>query len=91
MPPGKLVNSCKMGFNCKLDDNGQVSCYKARLLAKGLFQNGTDYFETFFIVVLFESLLPLVEKFVAKEWHVHHTNILTAFLNGHIDVDLILS
>lgn len=37
---------------------------------------------------MFESLLLLVENFLPEEWHVHHTDISTAILNGYIDVDL---
>lgn len=50
-----------------------------------------DYHKTFSSVVLFKSLLLLVEKYVPEEWHVHRTDFLTVFLNGDIYVNLFVS
>lgn len=56
-----------MVFKRKLDDQGQVSLYKAQLLAEGFFQKEEiDYLKTFGPVVLLESLLFVVEKLVSE-------------------------
>lgn len=81
-----------MVFKSKLGDQGKVSRYKSRLVAKRFFQGKlVDNLETFAPVVPFESLFLLVGKFVSEERHVHHADISTAFLNRHIDVDLFVS
>lgn len=81
-----------MVFKRKDNGNGQVCPYKAQLVGKRFFQREEiDHLKTFGLVFPFESLLLLVGKFVYKERHVHHEDILTAFLKGDYDVDLFVS
>lgn len=45
-PPSCNLVSCKWMFELKSNSEGQVVCYKARLVARGFPQvRGTDYFE----------------------------------------------
>ena len=47
-PPGRKIVGCKWTYKKKLDENGQVVRYKARLVAQGFSQQyGTDYDEVF--------------------------------------------
>ncbi len=46
---------------------------------------GVDYDETFAPVVDFEVVLLIVSYFVRINAHIHHADIVTAFLNGDID------
>lgn len=57
-----------MVFERKLDNNGQMSRYKSRLLAKVFFQTEEiDYLKSFVPLVSIEILLSLVGKFVLEE------------------------
>jgi len=47
-PKDRRVVGCKWIFKHKLGPDGQVECYKARLVAQGFFQvEGVDYNETY--------------------------------------------
>lgn len=81
-----------MVFKRNYDKKKQKSLYKARIVAKGFFlREEIEYVETFDPVVLLESLLLRVEKFVSEQWHVHSADFWNAFLNRDIDVDLFIS
>lgn len=59
---------------------------KCRLVAKGYSQKyGADYDETFSPVVRFSSIRTLLSFAVQNNMHVHQMDVVTAFLNGHLD------
>ena len=56
-PPNQKIVGSKWVFKRKIDANGIVERYKARLVAQGCTQKfGLDYEETFSPVVWFESI-----------------------------------
>jgi Reverse transcriptase (RNA-dependent DNA polymerase) len=70
-------------FKRKLDKEGKVSRYKARLVAMGFSQRkGFDYEETYAPVVRFKSIRTFLA--MTAEWGmtVHQMDVKTAFLNG---------
>lgn len=70
----------------KHHSDGQVERYKCRLVAKGYSQKcGADYDETFSPVVRFSSIHTLLSFVVQNNLHVHQMDVLTAFLNGHLE------
>lgn len=57
LPAGQLVVSCRWIFKSKLQPDGTIKRYKARLVARGFSQTqDLDYFETFSPVVRYESV-----------------------------------
>ena len=61
LPPGKKAISCKWVYKVKMNNDGSIDYYKARLVAQGFDQNfGSDYDETFCPVVRLESLRSLI-------------------------------
>lgn len=75
-----------MVFKCKVDDQENVSRFKARLVAKDYFQEEeAELYETFAPVVTFEVWVLLVGKILSEERHVPHADTSTAFFNGYME------
>ncbi len=61
LPEGRCPVGSKWVFKTKIDADGKIECYKARLVAQGFSQKlGNDYDETFCPVVRLESVRTLV-------------------------------
>ena len=76
-------------FKVKHHSDGRVERYKCRLVAKGYSQKyGADYDETFSPVVRFSLIRTLLSFAVQNNMHVHQMDVVTAFLNGHLDEDI---
>ena len=74
-------------FKVKVDGNGRVERYKARLVAQG-FTKGADYDETFCPVVRMESLRTVVGLAVPNGLKLHQLDVTMAFLNGELEEDV---
>lgn len=72
-------------FKRKLKANGEIDCYKARLVARGCSQKyGIDYEETFSPVAKFDSVRTLIAMGAAKGMKILQFDVKTAFLHGHL-------
>ena len=61
LPEGRKAVGSKWVYKVKIDANGSIERYKARLVAQGFLQKyGTDYDETFCPVVRLESFRTIV-------------------------------
>ena len=75
-----------MDLNEKTDADGNVTSYKARLIAKGFRQiQGVEYDETFSPVVMLKSIQILLADFDYEIWQM---DVKTAFLIGNIEKEL---
>lgn len=91
LPTGKDEILSNMVLKRTLDENGCVAWYTGRLGTKRYVQkDGVDYDETFAPDMPFGVLLLIIGNLVATGWCVHHADILTDFLSGDIDEDLIV-
>lgn len=80
---------CKWVFKRKVDSNGNLSTYKARLVAQGFTQKyGINYDETFAPVVRFESVRALLSISVDKDMKLHQMDVSCAFLNGELEEEI---
>lgn len=76
-------------FKIKRDVNGNVSRYKARLVAQGFSQKyGTDYDEVFAPVVRQTTFRTLLSVAAKRKYNVQHYDIKTAFLNGNLEEEI---
>ena len=74
-----------MGVSKKIDVNGTVSLYKARLVAQGCSQRlGLNYEETFSLVVCFESVQSIIAFSVNNKIQLHQMDVSTTFLHGEL-------
>src|SRR5258705_2376547 len=89
LPVGRRAISSKWVFKAKLDFNGEIHRYKARLVARGFSQRyGQDYDETFAPVVKHETVRVLLAIAAIRGLHVRHLDVRSAFLNGELDEEL---
>ena len=81
LPKDSNVAGCKWVFRVKYDGNGEVNCFKGRLVAQGFSQShGVDYEEIYSLVAQLSS----IHNFFAaeKKLQIHQMDVVSAFLNG---------
>jgi hypothetical protein len=84
-PKNKNVIGTKWFFINKLDEDGQVTRKKARLVCKGYTQvEGIDFEETFSPVFKMESIRFLLAYVCSKNIKVYQMDVKSTFLNGEL-------
>ena len=92
LPKGRKVIGCKWIFKTKVDGDGRIERYKARLVAQGYTQKfGIDYDQTFSPVVSFESIRSIIAIAAKNGLKLHQMDIKTAFLNGELNEEIFIS
>ena len=87
----KLPEKCKsIGvkwiYKIKRDKSGDITRYKARLVAEGFSQvRGFDFEEVFSPVARAESIRIIVAMAAQFKWKLHHLDVKSAILNGYIE------
>ena len=82
-PAGEKVITSKWVFKIKRSENGGISLFKARLVARGCSQvQGIDFDENFSPVVKIVSLRTLFACAARNSWSVFQLDIETAYLHG---------
>ena len=89
LPEGRKPVGCKWVFKKKMNPDGSIQKYKARLVAQGFSQvYGEDYDEVFAPVARFESVRAIVSQAVKKKMHIHQMDVTAAFLNGDLQEEI---
>ncbi len=90
LPQNREVVGSKWVFKVKVDENGQVNQYKARLVTQGFSQiKGLHYDETFRPVVWMESLCAVVSLAACNGLELHQLDVTTTFFNGRLDEEVL--
>lgn len=85
LPKDRKAIKSKWVFKVKIDANGQISTYKARLVAIGFSQRpGIDFDETFAPVVRYDSIRYLLALAVPNGYTIDQMDAITAFLQGDL-------
>ena len=88
-PPNRKIIGSKWIFKRKVDADGILERYKARLVAQGCTQKfGLDYEETFSPVVRFESIRCLLAMGTQHKLYLHQMDVSTAFLHGELSEEV---
>jgi len=89
LPRDRKAIGCKWVFKTKMNADGSVSRYKARLVARGFTQvPGIDYDETFSPVARLTSIRVVLSIASAKSLIVHHVDIKSAYLQAELDEEI---
>jgi hypothetical protein len=88
-PKNKNVISTKWVFRNKLNEDGQVTRNKARLVCKGYAQiEGIDFEETFSPVAKMEAIRLLLAYACSKNVKVYQMDVKSCFLNGELEEEV---
>ena len=88
-PVDKNVIGTKWVFRNKLDENGEITRNKARLVWKGYAQEeGLDYGETFAPVAKMEGVRTLLAYAAYKGFKVYQMDVKSTFLNGILEEEV---
>jgi hypothetical protein len=88
-PKTKNVISTKWVFRNKLNEDGQVTRNKARLVCKGYAQiEGIDFEETFSPVARMEAIRLLLAYACSKNVKVYHMDVKSSFMNGELEEEV---
>ncbi len=85
----KKIIGVKWVYRTKLNANGSVNKYKARLVVKGYCQVfGVDFSETFAPVARLDTIRMLLALVAQKGWKTYQLDVKSAFLNGYIQEEI---
>jgi hypothetical protein len=88
-PKNKNVIGTKWVFKNKLNEDGQVTRNKARLVCKGYAQiEGIDFEETFSLVARMEAIHLLLAYACSKNVKLYQMDVKSAFLNGELEEEV---
>ena len=91
-PKGVNVIGNRWVLKKKLNSDGSVERYKARLTAKGYSQReGIDYHETFAPVVKYKSLRVILSLANSLDYELKQLDVVTAFLYAPIKEDVYMA
>ena len=91
-PTNRKVIGSKWIFKRKLNADGVVEWYKARLVVQGCSQKyGLDYEETFSPIVRFESVRMLLAIRARHKLELHQMDVAMAFLHGELTEETALT
>jgi hypothetical protein len=88
-PKNKNVIGTKWVFRNKLNEDGQVTRHKARLVCKGYAQiEGINFEETFSPVARMEAIRLLLAYACSKNVKVYQMDVKSTFLNGELEKEV---
>ena len=88
-PQHKQPIGVKWVYRTKLNPDGSINKYKARLVVKGYAQMfGVDFLETFAPVARLDTIRMLLSLIAHKRWKVYHLDVKSAFLNDYLQEEI---
>ena len=89
LPKDRETVGCKWVFLKKTDQQGNITRYKARLVAQGFSQiPGMDFFETFAPVVRMDSVRAILAIAAIKDFEIQQLDVKGAYLNGDLEEEI---
>ncbi|CAL2265186.1 unnamed protein product [Prunus armeniaca] len=89
LPAGGKKIGVKWVYKTKLNENGEVDKYKARLIAKGYSQqHGIDYTEVFAPVARLDTICLVIALAAQRQWTIYQLDVKSAFLHGELNEEV---
>jgi hypothetical protein len=89
LPSNQKAIGVKWVYKIKRTAEGEVSQYKARLLAKGYKQKyDIDYEEVFALVARLDTVRLLIALAAHHNWKIYQLDVKSAFLNGILEEEV---
>lgn len=91
VPPPTNANiiGCQWIYKIKMNFDGSISRYKARLVANGNQQTtGLDFLETFNPVIKHPPIRVVLSLVLHNKWSIRQLDVSNGFLHGHIEEDV---
>lgn len=91
LPKGRKALPSKWVYKIKMNPDGTVERYKARLVIKGFSQTpGVDYDKTFSPVARLNTIRALLATSVKQNLRLLQFDVTTAFLNGKVEEQIFM-
>ena len=91
LPAGKNLVSSRWVFDLKKNQQGEVTKFKARLVARGFSQKkGIDYIETFAPTVKYNSLQMLLAVAATEDLEIHQGDVESTYLAADLDEEIFM-
>ncbi|GJV64788.1 zinc finger, CCHC-type containing protein [Tanacetum coccineum] len=92
LPPGCKPLGCKWIFKRKLNVDGTIEKFKARLVIQGFRQkSGIYYFDTYAPVARISTIRLLIALALIHSMIIHQIDVKTTFLNGELEEDVYMN
>jgi len=79
-------------FKTKINQNGEIEKYKARLVARGHVQErGIDFQEVFAPVARYETIRVLLAASENDEMHVHQMDVISTYVQGELHEEVFMA
>ena len=89
LPAGAKKIGLKWIYKTKLNELGEVSKYKARVVVKGYSQQqGIDFTEVFAPVARMDTVRMIIALATQRGWKLHQLDVKSAFLYGELKEDV---
>jgi len=91
-PPDIKPIGCKWVYSVKLNSDGSLNRYKARLVALGNKQEyGIDYDETFAPIAKMTTVRTILSIAASNGWSLHQMDVKNAFFHGDLTEDIYMT
>ena len=89
LPKGRKPLNSRVVYRQKVDKEGNITKFKARLVVKGFMQiEGVDYLETFASTTIPPTWRILLALAAINNWEIEQIDFIGAFLNGDLSEDI---
>jgi hypothetical protein len=88
--PSNLIIPSRVIFDVRMNADGSINKYKARLVAQGNHQDDSTYFETFADTASARSINILLSLAAAESFNISSIDVKTAFLYSPLNEELYL-